>query len=114
MLPHPPRVTAATRARWVVELSAAVAHASRGRYAEARSLMERLAVEIEKALGPDTEELLEPLSVIGHATREAGLLADSFTVMLRTLTISEKHHGEEGLVTCRHRTQIGALSEHDP
>ena len=85
-----------------------------GKLAVARASGVRLVASIEGALGPEAEELLEPLSVIGQSTLHSGELADSYTVMLRTLTISEKHHGEEGLVTCRHRTQIGELSKLSP
>ena len=80
-----------------------------GKYAEARASIERLIKTIEGALGPEAEELLPPLDVLSFVTRGSGQLADSYTIMLRTLNISEKHHGEEGMTTCVLRTKIGAF-----
>ena len=64
---------------------------------------------MEGALGPEAEELLGPLDVLSAVTRRSGQLADSYTVMLRALNVSEKHHGEEGMMTCKLRSNIGAL-----
>ena len=63
------------------------------------------------ALGPKAEELVNPLGIISDAHCRLGNLADSYTVMLRAMTICEKHHGEEGLVTCQLRSRLG---EHLP
>ena len=104
----PPPVSAATFARWRAACEAALDLVWAGRYAEARSSAGRVLSEMEGALGTEVEELLGPLGVIGHAAMQAGELGDSYTIMLRTLTISEKHFGEEGLVTCHYRSQIGA------
>ena len=80
-----------------------------GRYAEARSSAGRVLCEMEVALGTGAEVLLRPLYVMGVSAIHSGELGDSYSIMLRTLTISVKHHGEEGLVTCKHRTQIGVM-----
>ena len=69
--------------------------------------MERLLPVIEAALGPEARELVNPLSVISAGHRRLGNLADSYTVMLRTMTVCEKHHGEEGLATCQLRSKLG-------
>ena len=37
------------------------------------------------------------------------MMPDSYTVMLRAMTVCEKHHGEEGMATCQLRTKLGAL-----
>ena len=116
--PIPParRALAAQLAGWKSDYNAALVIGRAGKPAEARASGERLLAAIEGVLGPEAEELLMPLDVIGQATRRAGHLADSYTVMLRTLTVSEKHHGEEGLFTCQLRTQIGMsrIIEHPP
>ena len=111
MQPRPRRVSPAVRAEWDAAADAAFALANAGKYAEARASAERLLATIEKALGPEAEELLGPLDALSFVTRRAGQLDDSYTIMLRTLNISEKHHGEEGLVTCQLRTQIGEFTE---
>ena len=80
-----------------------------GRYSEARTSFKRSVAEIEGALGIEAEELLEPLRLLADTFRRAGLLDDAYNVMMRAMTLSEKHHGEEGLVTCRLRTVMGEL-----
>ena len=80
-----------------------------GKYAEARASVVLLLKTMEGALGPEAEELLPPLDVLSYVTRRSGQLADSYTIMLRTLNISEKHHGEEGMYTCHLRSKIGAF-----
>ena len=122
--PRSRQVSASICAGWQAAAQAACDLAYSGKYAEARASAERLLVTIEEALGPEAEELLVPLEVLNYTTRRAllvplevlnyttrraGQLDDSYTIMLRTLNISEKHHGEEGMVTCRLRTDIGNL-----
>ena len=106
--PRPRQVSAAVRAGWIASSNAANALGNAGKYAEARTSAECLLKTIEGALGPEAEELLDPLDVLSVVTRKAGQLADSYTIMLRTLNISEKHHGEEGMRTCLLRSKIGA------
>ena len=69
--------------------------------------MERLVVEIEGVLGKEAVELLDPLRTLAGALLRAGLLDDAYNVMMRAMVLSEKHHGEEGLVTCELRTVMG-------
>ena len=106
---HPRQVSAAVRAGWVATAKAANDLGHAGQYAEARACAERLLASIEGVLGLEAEELLAPLQVLSAVTRRAGHLDDSYTIMLRTLNISEKHHGEEGLMTCHLRTKIGVF-----
>ena len=63
--------------------------------------------EVEGALGKEAEELLEPLRLLASSHRRAGRLDDAYTVMMRAMTLCEKHHGEEGLVTCKMRILMG-------
>ena len=105
--PRPPRVTAADRARWQGLCDTAAVQGDSGRYAEGRASMERLVGEIERVLGKEAEELVEPLKIIAACFRASGHLADSYTVMMRTLTLCEKHHGEDGYDTCLLRTTMG-------
>ena len=65
---------------------------------------------MEVALGPEAVELLDALDTLSDITRRAGHLADLYTFMLRTLNISEKHFGEDGLSTCALRSMLGAFS----
>ena len=55
-----------------------------------------LVPTIEAMLGPEAEELVIPLQVICRANCRPGQLADFYTVMLRALTICEKHLGRRG------------------
>ena len=98
--PRSRQVSASICAGWQAAAQAACDLAYSGKYAEARASAERLLVTIEEALGPEAEELLVPLEVLNYTTRRAGQLDDSYTIMLRTHHISEKHHGEDGLMTC--------------
>ena len=50
---------------------------------------------------------MDPLNIISDANRRLGQLADSYTAVLRALTICEKHHSEEGKKTCQLRSQTG-------
>ena len=86
-------------------LEAAHALSHRSKYAEARASASHLLSEMEGALGDEAEELLLLLFAMGQVTLHSGELGDSNSIMLRTLTVSEKHHGEEGLETCTHRTR---------
>ena len=106
--PRPRQVSFAVRAGWDAATDAVIDLGNSGKYAEARTSVERLIKTLEGSLGPEAEELLGPLEVLSYATCSAGQLADSYTIMLRTLNISEKHHGEEGMRTCHLRTKIGA------
>ena len=106
--PRPPkRVTEADRSRWKELCSAAANNIDAGRYTEARTSMERVVAEVEGALGKEAEELLEPLRLLASSHRRAGRLDDAYTGMLRAMTLCEKHHGEEGLATCRMRASMG-------
>ena len=108
--PRRRQVSTAVRAGWWAVSQAALDLANAGKFAESRASAERLLATIEGVLGVEAEELLGPLDVLSFATRRAGHLDDSYTIMLRTLNISEKHHGEEGMVTCHLRTKIGAFT----
>ena len=66
--------------------------------------MERVVAEVEGALGREAEELVEPLRTLAASLHRAGHLDNAYTVMMRALTLCEKHHGVEGLVTCRMRS----------
>ena len=110
--PRPRKVSAAVRAGWDAATDAAIDLGNSGKYAEARTSAERLLKTIEGVLGPEAEELLDPLDVLSYVTRGSGQLADSYTIMLRALNVSEKHHGEEGMATCRLRSKIGAPGAH--
>ena len=103
------QVSAAVQAGWDAAGQAACDLLHAGKFAEARASTEQLVATIEGVLGLEAEELLEPLGLLSDVTRRAGQLADSYTIMLRTLNISEKHHGEEGMYTCRLRSTIGAF-----
>ena len=94
------QVSAAVQAGWDAAGQAACDLANAGKFAEARASTERLIATIEGALSPEAVELLAPLGLLSDVTCRAGQLADSYTIMLRTLNISEKHHGEDGLMTC--------------
>ena len=107
--PRPRKVSAAVRAGWDAATDAAIDLGNSGKYAEARTSAERLIKTIEGALGPEAEELLDPLHVLSFVTRSSGQLANSYTIMLRALNVSEKHHGEEGMRTCVLRSEIGAF-----
>ena len=102
-----PRVSAADFVRWSAAYAAARRLIDSGRFTEARSSIQRLLPAIESALGPEAEELVTPLQLICSANRRLGQLADSYTIMLRALTICEKHHGEEGMRTCMLRSDVG-------
>ena len=93
----------------MAERGAADALAVKGRCAEARTSMERLSVEIEKALGPEAVELLEPLDLIAQVTRLSGQLPTPIQSCCAPSQSARSTNGEEGMVTCRHRTQIGEL-----
>ena len=69
--------------------------------------MRRLVPAIEAVVGPGARELLNPLDTISVSYRRIGNLADFYTVMLRAMTVCEKHHGEEGIPTCRLRSKLG-------
>ena len=86
---------------------AAVRLINAGKRSEACSSMERVVDEVELAAGKESEALLEPLRVLASAHRAAGHLDDAYSVMMRAMMLSEKHHGEEGLVTCEMRTVMG-------
>ena len=75
--------------------------------------MERVVREMEAApsLGKEAEALIDPLFVLVQSTIRAGHLADSYTIMLRALNISEAHHGEEGMRTCMLRSELGEAAE---
>ena len=106
--PRPPaRVTAADRARWKTICSATADNIGAGKYAEARTSMASVVAEVEGALGKEAEELLAPLRLLASSHRRAGRLDDAYTVMMRAMTLCEKHHGEEGLATCKMRTEMG-------
>ena len=107
MQPHPRRVTAADRARWRATLHTTYDLINAGKYAQARAFMERLVAEVEGALGWEAEELVRPLRLLASSLRRAGLLDDAYTIMMRALMLSKKHHGKEGLVTCRMRAVMG-------
>ena len=77
-----------------------------GKYAQARTSLERLVAD-EGALGMKAEELVEPLRLLAASLHRASLLDDAHTVMMRALTLSEKPHGEEGLITCGMRSVMG-------
>ena len=81
-----------------------------GKHSEARISAERLVASVEGAAGKEAEELINPLFVLVQATRRLGQLDDSYTVMLRALTICEKYHGEEGMATCQMRSELGAYA----
>ena len=112
LLPQPPRrVTAADRARWNKQMVAAADLINAGKYADARSSVARLVAEIESSeLGRESEELLQPLDLLADSLRRAGLHDDAYNVMMRAMVLCEKHHGEEGLVTCQLRTTMGESS----
>ena len=100
-------MTAADHASWFAFVNEAIDLVNAGRLKEALASLRRLLPSIEAALGPDARELIDPLGVISEAHRRLGNLADSYTVMLRAMTICEKHHGEEGMATCNIRSNLG-------
>ena len=108
--PRRRQVSTAVRAGWWAVSQAALDLANAGKFAESRASAERLLATIEGVLGPEAEDLLGPLDVLSFVTRRAGQLDDSYTIMLRTLNISEKHHGEEGMYTCHLRSKIGVFT----
>ena len=57
----------------------------------------------------EAEELIDPLFLLVQTTLRRGQLDDPYTIMLRALTICEKHHGEEGLETCQMRAEVGTF-----
>ena len=69
--------------------------------------MERQVAEIDGAMGKEAEELLPSLKLLADTFMRAGFLDDAYNVMMRAMVLSEKHHGEEGLVTCGLRTTMG-------
>ena len=101
--PHSP----ADLARWNAACDDAVHLINAGKYEEALASSRRVLASMEGAIGKEAEELLYPLRVIGDALRRSGRLDDAYNVMIRSMTLSEKHHGEEGLETCRLRTDMG-------
>ena len=106
--PRPSRqVAAADRSRWKALCSAAVNNISAGKYAVACTSLERVVAEVEGAFSKEAEELLEPLRLLAFSHRRAGHFDDAYTVMMRAMTLCEKHHGEEGLVTCNMRALMG-------
>ena len=71
---QPPRpVTVADKARWDARGCAAADLMNAGRYAEARSSMERQVAEREGAMGKEAEELLPPLRLLADTFMRAGL-----------------------------------------
>ena len=60
-------------------------------------------------MGKEAEELIYPLEVIGSALTCSGRLDDAYNVMMRSMTLCEKHHGEEGMETCRLRSNMGTV-----
>ena len=80
-----------------------------GKYAEALASSRRVLASVEGAMGKEAVELIYPLEVIGYALTRSGRLDDAYNLMMRSMTLSEKHHGEEGMETCELRTDMGAL-----
>ena len=106
--PRPRIVTAAHRAHWSAVCNAACDLNNTGRYAESRTSMVRLVAEIEGALlDKEAEELVDSLRIMAYATTASGNLHDSYNIMMRAMVLCEKHHGEEGLMTCHLRTTMG-------
>ena len=103
--PHSP----ADLARWNAACDAAVYLIRAGKYEEALASLRRVLSSMEGAMGKEAEQLLYPLEVIGSALSRSGRLDDAYNVMMRSMTLCEKHHGEEGMMTCRLRTDMGAL-----
>ena len=89
--------------------AASDAHGRAGRHAEALATLKTVLASMEGAFGMDAVELLVPLTGIAQSYRFLGELSDSYTVVLRALTICEKHHGEEGMMTCELRSHMGEL-----
>ena len=79
------------------------------RFAEAIATLERLLPLMEAVLGPEAEELIEPLKDIGSYHCGLGQPGNAYTVTLRALTICEKHYGEEGMESCQLRVALGEL-----
>ena len=79
------------------------------KYDEALASSRRVLSSMEGAMGKEAEELLYPLRVIGGTLIRSGRLDDAYNVMMRSMTLCEKHHGEEGMETCQLRTDMGAL-----
>ena len=96
-------------ARWDAQNRAAANLTNSGRYAEAISSLDRLVSEMEWALGKEAEELLDPLRTLAASFERSGRLDDAYNVMMRAMVLSEKHHGEEGRVTCILRSTMGEL-----
>ena len=101
--PHSP----ADLARWNAACDDAVDLINDGKYDEALASLRRVLAPMEGAMGKEAEELLEPLGIIGDALIRSGRLDDAYNVMIRSMTLCEKHHGEEGMKTCRLRTDMG-------
>ena len=102
--PHSP----ADLARWNAACDDALHLNNAGKYDEALALSRCVLASMEGAMGKEAEELLYPLRVIGDALRRSGCLDDAYNVMMRSMSLCEKHHGEEGMVTCELRTDMGA------
>ena len=103
--PHSP----ADLARWNVACDTAADLINAGKYDEALASSQRVLASMEGAMGKEAEELLYPLKLIGSALIRSGRLDDAYNVMIRSMTLCEKHHGEDGMKTCRLRTDMGAL-----
>ena len=102
--PIPRAVAASDCARWKALCRAAIDLSNAGKYAEARSSVEHVVAEVVGALGKEAEELVEPLRVLAMAHLTSSHHGDACNVMMRAMTLSEKHHGEEGLDTCELRS----------
>ena len=86
---------------------AAVDLANSGKYSEASTSLKSVVAEVEAELGREAEDLVNPLRLLATSLERAGRLDDAYNVMMRAMELCEKHHGEEGLVTCQMRTTMG-------
>ena len=103
----PPPPSPADFERWQAACDAAIDLSSAGKYVEALALSRRALASMEGAMGKEAEELLYPLEVIGDALFRSDHLDDAYSIMMRSILLCEKHHGEEGMRTCYLRTDIG-------
>ena len=93
--------TPADRARWQAACNSIDILIGECEFEKATVDLERLLASMEGALGKEAEELLRPLELRAKALLRSGRLDDAYNVMMRSMTLCEKHHGEEGLMTCR-------------